>query len=41
VNKIKMGLGDMGWYGMNSIGLAQHRDKQRTLMNVVMNLQVP
>jgi hypothetical protein len=31
----------MGWGGMDWIGLAQDRDKWRTPMNSVMDLQVP
>jgi hypothetical protein len=41
LDKIKMdleeiGCGDVGW-----IGLAQDRDKCRTLVNAVINLRVP
>jgi hypothetical protein len=30
-----------GWGGVDWIGLAQDMDKWRTLVNTVMNLQVP
>jgi hypothetical protein len=40
VDTIKMGLGDIGWGGVDWIGLAQERDKWRALVNAVMNLQV-
>jgi hypothetical protein len=33
--------GEMGWVGVDWIGLAQDRDKWRALMNSVMNLHVP
>jgi hypothetical protein len=38
---IKMDLREMGWGGMDWIGLAQYRDKWRALVNAVMNLWVP
>jgi hypothetical protein len=41
VDNIKMNLGEIGWGGMDCIGLAQDRDQWRALMNAVMNLQVP
>jgi hypothetical protein len=41
VDNIKMDLGEIGWGGVDWIGLAQDRDKWRALMNVVLNLQVP
>jgi hypothetical protein len=40
VNNIKMGLAEMGWGGVDWIGLAQDRDKWRPLVNAVMNLWV-
>jgi hypothetical protein len=40
VDNIKMDLVDIGWGGVNWIGLAQCRDKWRALVNVVMNLRV-
>jgi hypothetical protein len=36
-----MYLRDIGWGGMDWIDLAQDRDQQRALVNIVMNLQVP
>jgi hypothetical protein len=36
-----MDLGEIGWGGVNWIGLVQDRDKWRALVNEVMNLQVP
>jgi hypothetical protein len=41
VDNIKMGLSEIGWGGVDWIGLAQDRDKWRALVNVVMNVQVP
>jgi hypothetical protein len=41
VINIKIDLGEVEWGGMNWICLAEYRDKWRTLVNVVMNLQVP
>jgi hypothetical protein len=32
---------EVGWGGVDWIGLAQNRDKCRALVNEVMNLQVP
>jgi hypothetical protein len=40
VNNIKMDLLEIGWGGVDWIGLAQDRDKWRALVNVVMNLWV-
>jgi hypothetical protein len=39
VNDIKMDIGELGWGGMDWIGLAQDRDQWRALVNVVMNLR--
>jgi hypothetical protein len=36
-----MDLGEIGWGGVDWIGLAQDRDKGRAVVNVVMNFQVP
>jgi hypothetical protein len=37
----KMDLGEIGWGGVDWIGLAQDRDKWRALVNAVMNLLIP
>jgi hypothetical protein len=34
-------LREMGWGGMDSIGLAQDRDRWRVLVNTATNLRVP
>jgi hypothetical protein len=41
VDNIKMDLLEIGWGGVDWIGLAQDRDKWRALVNAVMNLWVP
>jgi hypothetical protein len=41
VDNIKMDLLEIGWGGMNWIGLTPDRDKWRALVNAVMNLRVP
>jgi hypothetical protein len=41
LDNIKMHLREIGWDGMDSIDLAQDRDRWRALMNTVMNLSVP
>jgi hypothetical protein len=41
VNNFKMYLTAIGWGGMDWIDLAQDRDQQRVLVNMVMNLQIP
>jgi hypothetical protein len=41
VDNIRMDLGEIGWGGVDWIGLAQDRDKWRALVNAVMNLWVP
>jgi hypothetical protein len=41
VDNIKMDLGDIGWGGVDWIGLAQERNRWRALVNSVMNLRVP
>jgi len=40
-NKIKMDLQEVGWGGRDWIDLAQDRNRWQTVMNAVMNLQVP
>jgi hypothetical protein len=41
VDNIKMDLLEIGWGGVDWIGLAQDRDKWRALVNSVMNLRAP
>jgi hypothetical protein len=41
MDKIKMDLGEIGWGGMDWIGLAQDREQWRALVNTVMNLRIP
>ena len=41
VNNIRMDLQEVGCGYMDWIGLAQDRDKWRTLVSAVMNLRVP
>jgi hypothetical protein len=41
VDNIKMDLGEIGWGGVDSIGLAKDRDKSRALVDSVMNLRAP
>jgi hypothetical protein len=41
VDTIKVGLLEIGWGGVDLIGLAQDRVKWRVLVNAVMNLRVP
>jgi hypothetical protein len=41
VDNIKMDLREIGWGGMDWIDLAQDKDQGGTLLNMVMNLQVP
>jgi hypothetical protein len=38
---IRMDLVEVGWPDVDWIGLAQDRDRWRTLVNAVMNLRVP
>jgi predicted small integral membrane protein len=41
VNNIKMDLLEIGFGGVDWIGLVQDRDKWRALVNAVMYLRVP
>jgi hypothetical protein len=41
MDKIKMDLGKIECSGVDWIGMAQHRDKWRALVNAVMNLHIP
>jgi hypothetical protein len=41
VDNIRMDLGEMGWGDLDWIGLAQDRNRWRTLVNSVLNLRVP
>jgi hypothetical protein len=41
LDNIKMDLLEIGWGGVEWIGLAQDRDKWRAVVNAVMNLRVP
>jgi hypothetical protein len=41
VDNIKTDLGEVGWGDVDSIGLAQDRNRWRALVNSVINLRVP
>jgi hypothetical protein len=41
VDNIRIDHGEIGWSGVDWIGLAQDRDKWKALVNAVMNLRVP
>jgi hypothetical protein len=41
VDNINMGFVDVVWGGKDWIGLAEDRDKWRTLVSVVVNVRVP
>jgi hypothetical protein len=41
VDNIRMDLGEVGWVGVDWIGLAQDRNRWRALVNSVFNLRVP
>jgi hypothetical protein len=41
VDYIKMDLGEIGWVGIDWIGLAQDRNRWTALVNSVLNLRVP
>jgi hypothetical protein len=38
---VRIDFGEIGWGGADWIDLAQERDKWRTLVNAVMNTQIP
>jgi hypothetical protein len=40
-DNIKMDLGEVGWGGVDWIGLAQDRDRWRAFMNAIMNVRFP
>jgi hypothetical protein len=40
-DNIRMDLGEMGWCGVDWIGLAKDRNRWRALVNLVLNLRVP
>jgi hypothetical protein len=41
VDNIGMDIGEVGWDGVDWIGLVQDMDRQRAVVNAVMNLQIP
>jgi hypothetical protein len=41
VDNIRMDLGEVQWGGVGWIGLAEDRNRWRTLVNSVLNLRVP
>jgi hypothetical protein len=41
VDNIRMDLGEVGWGDVDWIGLAQDRNRWKTLVNSVLNLRVP
>jgi hypothetical protein len=41
VDNIRMDLGEVGWGGVDWIGVAQDRNRWRVLLKSVMNIQVP
>jgi hypothetical protein len=41
VENSKMDLGEIGWGGVDWIGVAQDRGKWLALVNAILNLQVP
>jgi hypothetical protein len=41
VDNIKIDVLEVGWGGLDWIGLARNRDAWRTLVNAVTNLRVP
>jgi hypothetical protein len=41
VDNIRMDIGEVGWGGVEWIGVAQDRNRWRALVNSVLNLRVP
>jgi hypothetical protein len=41
VNNVRVDLGEVGWGDMDWIGLAQDRNRWRSLVNSVLSLRVP
>jgi hypothetical protein len=41
MDNIRIDLGEVGWGDVDWIGLAQDRNKWRTLVNSILNLRVP
>jgi hypothetical protein len=41
VGNIRVDLVEVGWGDVDWVGLAQHKDKWRALVNSVLNLGVP
>jgi hypothetical protein len=41
MDNIKVDLVEMRWGGVDRIGMAQEKDKWRTVVKAVMNLRVP
>jgi hypothetical protein len=41
MDNIKMDSVEIGWGGVDWIGLAQDRERWRALMNAVMNFRIP
>jgi hypothetical protein len=41
VDDIRMDFGEVGWGGVDWIGVAQDRNRWRALVNSVLNLRVP
>jgi hypothetical protein len=41
VDNIKMDFGEIGWGGMDWVGLVQDREKWRALVKAAMNIRAP
>jgi hypothetical protein len=41
MDNIKVNIGEIGWGGVDWIGLAQDRNRWRAIVNSVLNLRVP